>query len=286
MTEYKKIFREKLDKISSKFNFAERIDNDPVCYVRRFKNIDDRETAGLISSAFAYGNVNIIIKTLGRIFNHLGSSPSDFLKNRSRKQFSIFDDFYYRFNNSDDLKTLLWTIGEIQIEWGSLETLFLKGYKQDSKANGGNFAAGLEHFSSAFNNLAKKSPYTNRKNFEYFFPFPSKGSPCKRLCLFMRWMNRSDNVDPGGWKGVNLSDLIIPLDTHIARIGKYLGFTKRKNADWRMAVEITESLKAIDPEDPLKYDFVLCHMGISGECPRKFDPEKCDLCILKNMCIG
>jgi uncharacterized protein (TIGR02757 family) len=238
----------------------------------------------LIASSFAYGNVNLILKTLEGIFEKFDSNPSDFLKKWNTQKASLFDEFYYRFNNADDLKTLLWSIGKVQQEWGSLENLFLEGYSHNDNQNRGNFAAGLEHFSSTFNRLAQSSPYQNRKNFAYFFPSPSKGSPCKRLCLFMRWMNRTDNVDPGGWKGVNKSDLIIPLDTHIARIGRYLGFTSRRNADWKMAAEITHSLKLIDPDDPLKYDFVLCHLGISGECPGKFNPEKCSLCVLRNMC--
>jgi uncharacterized protein (TIGR02757 family) len=279
--DYREFFRRQFEEISSTFDFEGRVDNDPIRYTRSFSDIRDREASALIASAFAYGNVNLIIKTLDNIFKKIGEKPSEFLKTLDLKKSEIFDGFYYRFNNADDLKTLLWSIGKIQVEWGSLENLFLEGYKK----NGENFTGGLELFSGTFLRLSENSPFPHQKNFNYLFPTPSKGSPCKRLCLFLRWMNRSDNVDPGGWSGVKKSDLIIPLDTHIARIGRYLGFTSRKNADWKMAVEITDALKEIDPEDPLKYDFVLCHLGISGECPRKFDPEKCSLCVIRDMCV-
>jgi uncharacterized protein (TIGR02757 family) len=112
-----------------------------------------------------------------------------------------------------------------------------------------------------------------------FCPLPSKGSACKRFNLFLRWMIRDRDIDLGIWKGVPKNKLIIPLDTHIARISRCLGLTKRRSQDWRTAVEVTGALRRFDPEDPLKYDFALCHHGISGLCRGERKKEICRECI-------
>jgi len=135
-----------------------------------------------------------------------------------------------------------------------------------------------------------------------FFPSPSEGSACKRLNLYLRWMIRSDDgVDFGIWacservsqspeqgegesNKIPPSKLIIPLDTHMARICTHLGLTHYKTTGWKMAEEITDNLKILDPEDPVKYDFALCHLGISGECPLHKDIKKCSKCFLKDIC--
>jgi uncharacterized protein (TIGR02757 family) len=119
----------------------------------------------------------------------------------------------------------------------------------------------------------------------HFFPSPIEGSACKRWNLYLRWMVRPhDGLDFGIWKAIPPSKLIIPLDTHIARISRYLGLTARKTPDWVMAKEITQSLMKIDPNDPLKYDFPLCHLGISGNCPVIQSKVKCGICPLLSAC--
>jgi uncharacterized protein (TIGR02757 family) len=94
-------------------------------------------------------------------------------------------------------------------------------------------------------------------------PVPERGSACKRLHLFLRWMVRKDEVDPGGWVGVPRSKLVVPLDTHMHRIGRALGFTRRRQADLKAALEITEAFRQVDPEDPVKYDFAIIRLGVS-----------------------
>ncbi|MEE9614775.1 MAG: DUF2400 family protein, partial [Thermodesulfobacteriota bacterium] len=120
----------------------------------------------------------------------------------------------------------------------------------------------------------------------FLFPSPEGRSPCKRLNLFLRWMvRRGDGLDFGLWKGVSPSKLIIPLDTHIARISRYLGLTSRNSADWAMAEEVTDSLRKLDPLDPTKYDFSLSRLGILDECPTRRDPIKCESCMIKGVCV-
>jgi len=105
--------------------------------------------------------------------------------------------------------------------------------------------------------------YGNFSNgIKFMFPLPQKGSACKRMNLFLRWMVRNDELDFGLWNEIKPNKLIIPVDTHIAKICKQLKLTKRKNVNWKMAEEITGKLKRFDPVDPVKYDFALCHIGM------------------------
>lgn len=277
-----------LDGLYLGFDFESRIKNDPVKFVKTYKEPADIEVAGLVASALAYGGVSTILKDLAKIFKVLGNSPAEFADNKVLKEKSRLDGFYHRFNNSDDLLTLLWSAGQIRKKYGSLNALFLKGYKKKKSSDDrpeNSMEKGIEHFSSVFLSLAESSPFKNKKKFSFFFPRPSGGSACKRLCLFLRWMVREDRVDPGGWKGVNKSDLIIPVDTHIVRITSHFALTGRKDSSWKTALEITENLKKICPEDPIKYDFVLCHTGISGDCPQKTNKEKCSKCNFYRICL-
>jgi uncharacterized protein (TIGR02757 family) len=122
--------------------------------------------------------------------------------------------------------------------------------------------------------------------FPFFFPSPAAGSACKRLCMYLRWMVRpADGIDLGLWRGVSPAKLVIPVDAHIRRIGLYLGLTRRKQADWRMAREITDNLKRLDPEDPVKYDFSLCHLGISEGCSGR-DRLRCYACPVVELCMA
>lgn len=287
--------RDQLLQMEQTFDYQARIESDPVRFVRRFSEPADLEVAGLISAVFAYGSVKIIIKTLERIFSVLGESPARFIEDWLPSKKELFPGFYHRFNNAADLHTLLWTIGMVRRKWGSLEDLFVNWYNfqdvtlKDVKCKipaTPNFFFALNLFCLEFLNISADTPFSGTRNFQYFFPSPRDKSPCKRLCLFLRWMNRRDQVDPGGWTRVKKSDLIIPVDAHIQRIARYLGFTGQRNPSWKMAVEITENLKKLDPEDPLRFDFLLCHLGISGECPLKADPSKCAACPAKEFCIG
>jgi uncharacterized protein (TIGR02757 family) len=130
-----------------------------------------------------------------------------------------------------------------------------------------------------------KGELARRAAIRFFFPTPVDGSACKRMNLYLRWMVRpEDGVDCGVWTGVAPSRLVIPLDTHIARISSYIGLTDRKSPGWAMALDITHHLRALDRNDPLRYDFALCHLGIAGDCPRKQDPAKCVKCPIQPVC--
>src|SRR5262249_897729 len=120
----------------------------------------------------------------------------------------------------------------------------------------------------------------------FLLPTPTDGSACKRTNLFLRWMVRpEDGVDCGVWTAIRPNQLVIPLHTHIASICTYIGLTARKSLGWQMALDITRQLRRLDPEDPLRYDFALCHLGIAGDCPRKRNLEKCRHCPIQAVCL-
>ncbi len=280
--------RKKLDYVETRIDFEDRVNNDPLQFPKRYSRHGDIEAAGLIASVMAMGKVELIIRNLNNIFSVIGDSVTNFVDNLDSRKIRKLEGIKYRLYSNHDILTLLWSIGQVRARWGSIESLFLKGYNAMPSENDGivKFYNGLEYFSQIFKEIAVTSPFENQQKFSHFFPQPSKKSACKRLCLYTRWMVRTAKPDMGIWKNVSPAHLVIPVDTHISRIAKYLGFTTQKGqGSWKMAVEITRALSRLDPEDPIRLDFPLCHLGISGICPTRFDEEKCKNCGLKEICL-
>lgn len=260
--------------------------NDPLSFCHRYPDPADREVAAVIASAFAYGNVAIILRTLGSIFAELGPSPRRYVEHFEPKQgLRTFSGFKHRFNDGRDLCALLWAIRLMIEQAGSVEAFFLRGQEAGAEdvtvaLNGYSAAVLSQDYCPVFG--AKAIPANSY--FPFLFPAPVSGSACKRLCMFLRWVVRPvDDIDLGLWQGISTAQLVIPVDTHIQRISGYLGFTRRKSADWRMAREITAALRQFDPADPVKYDFSLAHLGISAGCDGT-DPLTCLSCPIAGIC--
>ena len=244
-----KDLKQLLDGLYKKLNKRELVDPDPLIFLYDFDEVKDREIVGLISSSVAYGRVAQILKSVRKLLKPMKGQPYDFIQSLNEKEFlKIFKGFKHRFTTDEDIATLFVGIKKALNEYGSLENLFLSG-------NGKTTTKRLAFFTS-FINGGKRC---------YLLPSPEKGSACKRLNLYLKWMVRKDEVDPGGWMNVDPADLIIPLDTHMHTASKILGLTKRKAADWKTALEVTEKFKDICPEDPTKYDFALTRLGIRPE---------------------
>jgi uncharacterized protein (TIGR02757 family) len=148
---------------------------------------------------------------------------------------------------------------------GSIERFFAEGLDADAS----DVSGALESFSTRGMAFDLKPVYGRlrpRPGVGYFFSRPSTGGACKRLNLFLRWMVRKDQVDPGGWTAVPPRQLVVPLDTHTIRTGQCLRLTRRKSPGWKMAADVTASLRALDPDDPVRYDFALCHLSMMGAC--------------------
>ncbi len=281
------LLKESLDRFYKEYNLLERINSDPIEFPHRYKRPEDVEVIGLIASSLAYGKVTLFKPVLERIFKIMGESPSDFLLHFDiKKNVHLFSDIKYRMNKNEDILCLIYFISVVLKGYGSLQRLFMNFYNPMDDDIGSALSGFVDYF------LKIDTSAVYGKDIKPFgllqlFPSPVKGSTCKRFNMFLRWMVRSgDGVDLGIWNEIPASKLIIPIDTHIARIGRNIGLTKRKNADWRMAKEMTENLKIFDPDDPVKYDFALCHMGISGECPTVASIEKCGKCNLSDICIA
>jgi uncharacterized protein (TIGR02757 family) len=254
--------KQTLDSLYNTYNFKDRILHDPIEFPHQYKKTEDIEVSGFIASCFAYGRVDLFKPIIKNILSVMGNSPYDFLVNfKLKRHRHLFSGIKYRFNDNNDIVRLLHTMSMAMKQYGSIEALFKLHFK-DNDLNVGSGLTGLidTMISIGGNQQAASS---NSSGFLQFFPSPAKGSACKRMNLFLRWMIRDRDIDFGIWKGIPKNKLVIPLDTHIARISRCLGFTTRSSQDWKMAVEITDSLKRLDPEDPLKYDFALCHQGIS-----------------------
>ena len=228
----------------------ELINPDPLHFLYDYDDVKDLEISGLVASSLAYGRVSQIMKSVDCVLSRLTDEPRKFLL--ANENFHIVpESFKHRFTPGHDLNVLLTNAAEILREYGSLEK-FLGKCLSD---NDGKIFPALDEFSGRLSQgkAANSFPLVTA---------PRDGSACKRLFLFLKWLVRHDDVDPGGWKVLRPADLIVPTDTHMHNIAMKLGFTKRKSADLRCAVEITEGFRQICPEDPAKYDFVLTRFGI------------------------
>jgi uncharacterized protein (TIGR02757 family) len=276
-----------LDAFLADFRKEEHLSNDPVQFVHRYDDPRDRETAGLIASALAYGNVKSVLASVDRALKVLGPRPAEAVAAfEPRRDARRLAGLYHRFNTARDIGALFWTIGRAFEKFGSIENAFLNGLAKDAADTG----PAIARFSGMFLGFGPERFYSRREwrtrlGVRYFFPSPEQGSACKRINLFLRWMARpADGIDCGVWPGLDPRLLVIPLDTHIARIGRYIGLTDRSATGWRTALDVTHSLRRLDAADPLRYDFALCHLGIAGDCPRKRDPVKCLRCPIQTVC--
>jgi len=275
------VLKNVLDKFYRDYDFKGRLLHDPIEFPHRYKNLRDIEVSAFIASSLAYGKVELFKPIIEKILSAMGSDPYEFLLEFSIKRHSrLFEGIKYRFNENEDLIALLFILHKTLAGNKSLENVFMKFCRADSP----DIEEGLAGFVASLLQ-ANTAPVYGKDikppGLRQLFPSPVDGSACKRANLFLRWMVRDRDIDFGIWKGIPKSKLVIPLDTHIARISRCLGFTERKSQGWKMAVEITESLKRFDPEDPLKYDFALCHHGISGMCKGQKNSAECNACILK-----
>ncbi len=244
------IYKVRFEKLYSEFNKRDFVSPDPLQFLYDYPDVKDREIAGLIAASLAFGNIKQILKSVNTVLEKTQKSPYGFITNYSRKDFhSIFQNFKYRFVGGDDIAEFFLGIKSVINEFGSLENCFLSGYSHEDR----NMLGAIEF------TVKKILPAPHKS---YLLTLPSRGSACKRLNLYLRWMIRKDEVDPGGWGNLSPSKLLIPLDTHMWKACKGLKFTKRNQADLKSALEITEAFKKICPEDPVKYDFALTRAGI------------------------
>jgi uncharacterized protein (TIGR02757 family) len=258
---------------------------DPLELVRKYRDSEDQEAAGFIAACLTLGRAELIRKAVIEVLERMGPSPYRFiLRYDGRSDSKKFHGFVYRFFRASDLQLLMHWMHRIVREHGNLGGFFRSVYHPSDTDIGpalSRFVRGLQdqEFPEPLRTALHKG-----SGLRPFLADPADGSACKRLNLFLRWMVRKDALDLGIWTGIPPSKLIIPLDTHIARFGKKLGLTKRNTPDWKMALEITDSLRAFDRDDPVKYDFALCTIGKLQACPNPPDRARCAGCPLIRHC--
>ncbi|MFU8802767.1 MAG: TIGR02757 family protein [Bradymonadaceae bacterium] len=250
---------------------------DPVGFVWDYDDPADREVVALISSCLAYGRVDLLRNAIAQVLAPIGPSPATFLQESSREELStLHSSFVYRMTRGPDIADLLAGIAKVLHDHGSLEAGYAHGYDDDHL-----------HAASAFVRALRAGRLREelQRGFAYLLPDPAAGSACKRLHLFFRWVVRGpDEVDAGLWERPAPSELRMPLDTHTSRLCRYIGLTARKTADGRAVEEVTQALSRLDPDDPLRYDFALCHLGISGRCIHRRSPLHCPGCPIEHIC--
>ncbi len=252
-----KSIKDKLEYHYKKFDRTQ-IYPDPLIFPHRYKNERDIELSAFISSIFAYGNIKQIMKSLEIIHDLLGISPVDFIENLSDKShITFFNNFKHRFYTGTDVRNLFLILKRLLQQNYSLKNIFLQNFSEEDR----NIKNSLSYFISILSRTATENNLET-SGIKYMFSNPQKGSACKRMNLFLRWMVRKDELDFGLWNEVRANQLIIPVDTHVAKISRRLGLTTKQTISWKMAEEITENLQKFDKNDPVKYDFAICHIGM------------------------
>lgn len=251
-----------LEELYRRYNDRKFVHPDPLEFLFNYDDLLDREIVGVIAASLAYGRVAQILKSVSCVLAEM-PSPRAFLEDSNRNGlYSTFAGFKHRFTTGEDLALMLYGVKRVIERYGSLYNCLLSGTRRDD-----------DTILPALSHLLREISAAGRCGF--LLASPEGGSACKRWNLFLRWMIREDAVDPGGWKGIPLSKLIVPLDTHMHRECIALGLTKRGAADLKTACEITLAFKEICPEDPVRYDFALTRQGIWGSNRLQGAPITC-----------
>lgn len=252
-------YKARFEELYDCYNRRDLVHPDPLEFLYNYEDVRDREIAGLIAGCLAYGSVWQILKSVQKVLERMGP-PRGYMEARSEKEIKEeFKDFKYRFTTGEELGLALCGVKRVLERHGGLYECFIKGVEKSDE----NLMPALSRFvmelCSTFNGRPRS-----------LFPSPDLGSACKRWNLFLRWMIRQDDVDPGGWSEIPSSKLLVPVDVHMSRICARLGLTARKQANLKTAIEITEAFRYIDKDDPVRFDFPLTRLGIRDD----LDPEE------------
>jgi uncharacterized protein (TIGR02757 family) len=272
-----------LERLYRHYDYDARVGSDAVRFPRRYADPLDREIVALLTACLAYGRVSLFGPWIERLLGWLGPSPRAFVDGfvpaRDRERFA---PFRYRFTRGRDLAAAVLAIQRLLVRHGSLRATFLAGYR----AADPDVRPALERFAGALRGqdlrpvgLARPTP-----GFRHLFPDPADGGPCKRWNLFLRWMVRTEYPDFGDWREVPPAKLVIPLDTHVANMAHAIRLTPLRSRTWRMAADVTATLRSLDAADPVKYDFALCHTRMRGDCLDRRDARVCPGCGLRPVC--
>jgi len=267
----------------------ETVATDPILFVGRYSEPEDREVAGWIATAFAYGQVVTIQASVARVLDALGPRPAaalDAIGDFGGFASEALRGFRHRFHGARDAAALLLAIARArEAGGGTLRGFFegeFRGEERDVAPLLSRAVGRIEAFDYRPALGARRIPRGSPVRF--FFPDPASGSACKRWNLYLRWMVRRDALDFGLWPGIPTDRLVVPTDTHVHRIARRLGLTRRRTAGWKTAREITDSLARFDARDPVRFDYALCRIGILDICRPRLQDSRCGDCAVREGC--
>ena len=287
MTSNSTKLKKALDSLIAQRNHKVALKNDPLSFVHRYHTLEDREIAAVFSAVLAYGRVALFFPVIDKILSEADrhGGPTKWIKKFSKPHIKAISTYYYRLNKHPDFALLALGLQGVLEHHSSLYACFSKKIQPDDT----HYDQGLEYLMATIKKHALQKGQlhslcsTLPKSFTHMLSLPSAGSACKRWNMFLRWMVRKEFPDLGCWP-LSPSKLTIPLDTHVHKISLLVGLCTRKSADSRTAKQISNNLRLLDAQDPIRYDFGIAHMGISGQCQKKYIPEICMSCPLKQVC--
>ncbi len=247
--------KEKLDQLVHKYKVVAFIEEDPIVIPKRFSLKEDQEIAGFFAAIFAWGQRKTIINKTNNLLSLMDNAPFDFIVNHQDQDLQKMAHFVHRTFNGTDLLYFIHRLKRMYIEDGGLEQVFSKNMSREDQTIEPALSSFYRHFFSD-----EFAPHRSKKH----IASPDKKSTCKRLCMFLRWMVRHDAVDLGLWHSITQSQLMIPLDVHVARSANKYGLLHRKQKDWKAVCELTDNLRQLDANDPVKYDFALFGESIAN----------------------
>lgn len=276
-----------LERVRARCDVTARREADPVSFVHRYDDRDDKEIVALVAASIAFGNVTTIRAKLAELLNRVGPSPSRAADDAAAVRASL-RTWKHRVFRGEDLACLLVGARLVQRRHGSLGALFARELRA-----AGELREALARWCDAIREAGGLGARPGegkkqRRGPAHLLPDVRGGSGAKRLLLFLRWMVRPDDgVDLGLWRGegIDASKLLVPVDVHVHKLSRNLGLTQRASASWATTVDITRSLAAFDAADPVKYDFSLCHLGMLQRCPSRRDRARCQGCPVKPVCV-
>jgi uncharacterized protein (TIGR02757 family) len=272
--------RRVLERLYAKYNHRNLIEPDPLQFVYHYATYADMEIAAFLAAALAYGRVEQIQKSLTELFKRMGESPYSFVRNFNEVRRRKISSFKHRFTTGQDIADLLVLLKHVLRQDGGIQEFFLRGYSVGDD----NVIGALSKFCDSLCAIhARGNGGQVSAGLKYLLASPARGSASKRLNLFLRWMVRDDEVDTGLWKSVDKAKLIVPVDVHIGRLCRILGFHNGQAVSLSTALKITQGFAGIEPDDPVKYDFALSRIGIVEDCNGKYRPQ-CYDCELFEFC--
>ena len=248
--------RELLERLHDRYNNESFIEADPISVPHSFTRPVDREIAGFLAATIAWGNRRAIVQSAHRMMRYMDNAPEDFVRNATETDMEYLRTYVHRTFNGVDFQDFVRGLRHIITEWGSVGNYFETRYEEH-----GDLRPVFSDFRRDF--FAAEHDTHCEKHLSSI----DKGAACKRLCMYLRWFVRHDDrgVDFGMWRRIPMSALYMPLDIHTGRMGRNLGLLNRKQSDWKAVEELTASLRELNADDPVRYDYSLFGLGISGD---------------------